>query len=62
MGSQAEVEDGLVNHFKEIMTKENNERGQDIDRIISLIPRIVTREDNENLTKPISLQEVEGDM
>ena len=55
VGSRVEVEDGLVNHFKEIMTEENNERGQDIDRIISLIPSIVTREDNENLTKPISL-------
>ena len=62
MGSRVEVEDGLVNHFKEIMTKYNNERDQDIDRIISLIPNIVTREDNENLTKPISMQEVEGVM
>ena len=58
--TRIEVEEGIVNHFKEIMTKDNSERGQDIDRIISLIPSIVTRDDNENLTKLISLQEVEG--
>ena len=27
VGSRAEVEEGLVNHFKEIMTEDNNERG-----------------------------------
>ena len=59
VGTKAEVEEALVNHFKEIMTEDNNARGQDIDRITSLIPRNVAREDNENLTKPITLQEVE---
>ena len=56
MGTRIEVEEGLVNHFKDIMTEDNSERGQDIDRITSLIPSIVTGENNENLTKPISLQ------
>ena len=55
VGTRAEVEEVLVNHFKEIMTEDNNERGQDIDRITSLIPRTVAREDNENLSKPITL-------
>ena len=41
------------------MTEDNNDRGHDIDRIIALIPRSVCREDNESLTKPISMQEVE---
>ena len=59
VGTRAEVEEGLVNYFKDIMTEDNIERGQDIDRITSLIPNIVTGEDNENLTKPITLQEVE---
>ena len=27
VGSRAEVEEGLVNHFKEIMIEDNNERG-----------------------------------
>ena len=43
VGTRAKVEEALVNHFKEIMTEDNNERGQDIDRITSLIPRIVAR-------------------
>ena len=59
MGTTIEVEEGPVNHFEEIMTEDNSERGQDIDRITSLIPRTVAREDNENLTKTIILQEVE---
>ena len=59
MGTREEVEEELVNHFMEIMIEDNNERDQDIDRITSLIPRAVSREDNENITKPISMQEVE---
>ena len=62
VGTQVEVEEGLVNHFKEIMTEDNSERGQDIDRITSLILSIITGEDNKNLTKSISLQEVEVSM
>ena len=55
VGTKAEVEEALVNHFKDIMTKENIGRGEDIDRITSLIPRTIAREDNENFTKPITL-------
>ena len=59
VGTRTEINEGLVNHFKEIMIEDNNEWGQDIERIMSLIPRTVTREDNENLTKTHTLQEVE---
>ena len=55
VGTKAKVQEALVNHFKEIMTQDNSGRGQDIDRITSLIPRTLAREDNENLTKPITL-------
>ena len=41
------------------MTKDNNDRDQDIARITALIPRSLTREDNEMLNKRISMQEVE---
>ena len=58
VGTRAEVEEALVNHFKD-MTEDNNERGQDIDGITSLIPRTIAREDNENLTNPITIHEVE---
>ena len=40
------------------MTKDNNDRDQDIDWIIAVIPRKVTREDNAMLNKPISMEEV----
>ena len=49
------MEEELVNNFKKIMIEDNNERGQEIDRITSLIPRAALREDNENLTKPITM-------
>ena len=55
METKEDIEEGLTNHFKEIMTEDNTDRGQDIDRIIALIPRSVTREDNESLTNPISM-------
>ena len=41
------------------MTEDNNDRDWDIARITDLIPRRVTREDNEILNNPISMQEVE---
>ena len=40
------------------MTKDNNDRDQDIARITDLIPRKVTWEDNAMLNKPISVEEV----
>ena len=46
-------------YFKGIMTKDNNDRDQDIAQITALIPRTVTKEHNEILNKPISMQEVE---
>ena len=59
METREEIEEELTNHFKEIMTEDNTDRGQDIDRIIAFIPISVSRENNESLTKPISMQEVE---
>ena len=41
------------------MTEDKNDRDWDIARIISLIPRKVTWEDNAMLNKPISMEEVE---
>ena len=57
--TREDIEEELTNHFKEIMIEDNTDRGQDIDMIIALIPRIVSMEDNESLIKPISMQEVE---
>ena len=59
METREEVEEELSSYFKEIMTEDNFLREQDIAQITALIPRVVSREDNENLNKPIALQEVE---
>lgn len=48
----------LVQHFEGI-TKENNlDREQFIKEITKYIPKIVSREDNFNLNKPVSEEEV----
>ena len=57
--TRGEVEEELTSYFKGIITKENSDKDQNIDCIIALIPRKVTREDNEMLNNPISMQEVE---
>ena len=57
--TREEVEEELTSCFKGIMTEDNNSREQEIPQIIDLIPRSISREDNENLNKPISMQEVE---
>ena len=41
------------------MVEDRGNRGKDIDKITRLIPKVVTRENNEMLLKPISMQEVE---
>ena len=41
------------------MTEDGGDKGQDIARIIVLIPRAFSREDNEMLNRPISMQGVE---
>ena len=62
METREEVREELTNHFKEIMTEDYGNREHDISRITALIPRSVSREDNENLSKPITMQEVEEAM
>ena len=58
METKEEVKEELSSYFKGIMTKDNYSREQEIAQITDLIPRSVSREDNENLNKPISIQEV----
>ena len=53
--TREEVEEELSSYFKGIMTEDNFSREQDIAQIAALILRVVSREDNENLNKPISL-------
>ena len=53
--TREQVEEELSSYFKGIMTEDNFSREQDIAQITALILRVVSREDNENLNKPISL-------
>ena len=55
METREEVKEELSSYFKGIMTEDNYSREQDIAQITVMIPRVVSREDNENLNKPISL-------
>ena len=57
--TRREIEDELTHHFLEILQEEDHERGRDIENITHLIPSSVTRENNEMLIKPVTMQEVE---
>ena len=57
--SRGEIEEVLVHHFEEIMTEDRGDRSQEIAKITILTCRVITREHNEILVKPISMQEVE---
>ena len=53
------VEEELLSYFKGIPTEDNNSREQELAQVTDLIPKSISREDNENLNKPISMQDVE---
>ena len=46
-----EIEEEHTQHLSEILSEYVDDRGRAIERITSLIPRSVTRENNEMLTK-----------
>ena len=46
-----EIEADLIQHFSEILNEDGGDRGRDIEKITILIPRVVTGENNEMLTK-----------
>ena len=56
------VEEELLSYFKGIPTEDNNSREQELAQVTDMIPKSISREDNENLNKPISMQEVEESM
>ena len=55
--SRWEIEVELTQHFSEILSEDGGDRGRDIERITTLVPRAITGENNEMLTKPIGMQE-----
>ena len=59
METRQEIEAELTQHFPEILGEDGGDRSQDVDWITNIVPRVVTSENNEMLTKPIEMQEVE---
>ena len=59
METTREIEAGITQHFSEILNEDGGDRGRDIGKITILIPRAVSGENNEMLTKPLVMQEVE---
>jgi hypothetical protein len=57
--SHKDIENILVNHFQGIAQEPNQDRTESIQRITQHIPRLVTEEQNINLNKPISKEEIE---
>jgi hypothetical protein len=56
--SHQEIENTLVYHFKGIAQEPNQDRMEAIQRITQHIPRLVTEEQNINLNKPITKEEI----
>ena len=57
--SHKEIENTLVNHFHGRAQEPNKDRTKAIQRIIQHIPCLVTEEQNNNLNKPISMEEID---
>ena len=51
METTREIEEDLTQHFSEILNEDGGDRGRDIGKITILIPRVVSGENNEMLTK-----------
>eukprot|EP00253_Pinus_taeda_P023276 PITA_23276 len=56
-----DMESTLVQHFFDIAKEPMEDRTRFIDKITQHIPKLVTREDNHNLNKPVSEEEVSED-
>ena len=59
METRREIEEELSQHFSDILKEDGGDQSRAINRITDLIPRIVTKENNEMFFKPVSMQEVE---
>ena len=62
METRREIEVELTQHFSEILREDGGDRSRDIEQITRLVPRLVTRENNEMLNKPIGMKEVEEEV
>ena len=56
--SRNDMESVLVQHFCKIAKEPLEDRSRFIDHFTQYIPKLVTREDNQNLNKSVSEEEV----
>jgi len=57
-----DIEQELLTHFRRVHRETETDWLRTIEKIIKIIPKIVTEEHNQILLRPISLQEVETTM
>lgn len=57
-----DIEQELLTHFRRVHQETETDQLPAIEKIINIIPKIVTEEHNQILLRPISLQEVETAM
>eukprot|EP00253_Pinus_taeda_P012913 PITA_12913 len=56
--SHKDMESSLVQHFFNIAKEPMEDKSRFIDQFTQYIPKLVTREDNHNLNKPVSEEEI----
>ena len=54
-----EIEDTLVSHFRSLLNNYEGSNREAQSRMLKFIPKLVTSEDNKNLNRPITLDEVQ---
>ena len=57
--TRMEMEEKLTQNFFDILSEDGGDRGRSISRITRLIPKTVSKENNEMLIKPVAMQEVQ---
>lgn len=62
MVEQAEIEQVLIDHHKEILTEPQADRTRAIQEICSAIPSLVTEDQNKALMRVVTLEEIEETM
>lgn len=59
MEKHEEIETTLLNYFKWMHREPSGDQSQAIEKITQNIPKLISKEHNKMLLKPVELQEVE---
>ena len=60
--TREEIEEDLVNHFKQFMAEDRMDIRHNIVKITQHLPVVISQEHNDFLLKPVELQQVEASM